>query len=159
MPNESQRWLVKQYILAQLSAIAQPTHWNTAKYVRMGHVPVDQIAGDAESPCWTFEDQDASTIAEERAASVDRAFLLLSIRAYKKTDYTGREQWQEREREAERLLKDTWKAVMSNPSMNCNAETVEVVTPTRCSGIDGMPGWVQAEMTIYVTIRINYQDP
>ncbi len=159
MPNESQRWLVKQYILAQLSAIAPPLYFNTARYVRMGHVPIEQLSGDTECPAWTFEDQDASTIAEERSVDRDRAFMLLSIRAYKKTEFTGREQWQDREREAERLLRDTWKAVMQNPSMNCNAETVEVTTPTRCSSIEGMPGWVVAEMTIFVTIRISYLEP
>jgi len=159
MPNESQRWKIKEYIHGALEAIAEPADFNTATRVRPGHLSMEEVQGDAESPCFTYQDFDGSTIAEERSSDMDSGLMVLSIKGYKKTVYAGEDTCLEREREAERLLKDMWKAVMKNQGMDCNAISVEVTAPTRCGAIAGTPGWVEAQMTILVSYRNNYLDP
>lgn len=151
--------MIKEFVRQALTDIAEPGDWNTAASVRAGHMSIEQIVGDVHSPRWTYQDVDGLGVDEDRTTDADSGLVILSIRAYKKTNYATEDKAWYREREAERLLKDTTKAVLKNPSMLCRATGAQITTPTRCGSIEGAPGWVDAELTIIVGYQGSRLDP
>ena len=162
MPNDFAVWNLAEFVRGRLEGITLSNgYWNEQRRVRSGHLTIEEIQGSLENPCFTYEIDDIATIAEERGFDTDAAITAVSVRGYKKTDWGG-EQWVlEREREASRLLKDLWVAMLSKQAqgLGCNSFKQEATSPTRWALVPGMPGWVECVLTVAVSHQLMFNDP
>jgi hypothetical protein len=152
-PHEPNRWLLRSYVHAALEDVDVDQYWNAAREVFWGHRPIEQIQGDVETVAFSHQLDDGQTNEEQELPNLDRAITTLSVKGYKKTPWQQESDRPKREKEAERLLQDSARAVFWNrgvgPGMQCNASRA-VVTSQKTMLPDAMPGWVESELIVQI---------
>ncbi len=157
MTSESVFWKLSEYVRGRLEAIAPAQgYFNTAGSVVPGPISIEEVDGEFESPCFSYEVADIATLGDERTFDEDKAITTVTVHAYKKTDKVGAEWKLAANLEGSRLHKDTWKALMQSQGMGCNAHKVEAASPSRWALVPGMPGWVEAVTTVLVYHALSY---
>jgi hypothetical protein len=144
---------VKGYLVAISTS---SSYWHTAKTVRRRHLADSQIATSV-TPIFTVQGGPITASDEYGGLGKGRKgqSFQFTVRGY---DKIGSIESEAADTEAQRLIKDIGRAVMSNDGLGCQAVGTTTVVNATPLIIDGQPGFIGAEVTFEVPLEVLWNE-